>query len=306
MTQEIKNCQNCKKDFTIEPDDFTFYEKMKVPAPTFCPECRLIRRLSWRNEKTFYRRTCDKCNKSIISVFSPETKLTVYCSPCWWGDEWDASDYGVDFDPNRSFMLQVRDLLQRVPIMNLFGLYTTLENSDYTNMVSYLKNCHMVTYSDFGENITYGSFVNHSKDSVDNLMIEQCELCYEDVNCNKCFQTFFSVDCESCSSVYFSKNCVGCSDCFGCANLRKKKYYIFNEPYDKESYKIKLAVKSKGKGKSGGLRVISHIDAEVIGLVEPEGDAVVVTLISIYDKSETATISVKELQDLIASLKHEK
>lgn len=77
-------------------------------------------------------------------------------------------------------------------------------------------------------------------------------------------------------------------------------------PLGKESYKIKLAVKSKGKGKSGGLRVISHIDAEVIGLVEPEGDAVVVTLISIYDKSETATISVKELQDLIASLKHEK
>ena len=35
---ETKTCQNCKNDFIIEPDDFSFYEKMKVPAPTFCPE----------------------------------------------------------------------------------------------------------------------------------------------------------------------------------------------------------------------------------------------------------------------------
>ena len=26
---QIKKCQNCKKDFIIEPDDFSFYEKMK-------------------------------------------------------------------------------------------------------------------------------------------------------------------------------------------------------------------------------------------------------------------------------------
>jgi len=47
---EIKNCQNCKKDFTVEPEDFNFYEKIKVPPPTFCPECRLVRRMLWRNE----------------------------------------------------------------------------------------------------------------------------------------------------------------------------------------------------------------------------------------------------------------
>jgi len=45
MKSETKNCQNCKKDFTIEPEDFNFYEKIKVPPPTFCPECRLQRRI---------------------------------------------------------------------------------------------------------------------------------------------------------------------------------------------------------------------------------------------------------------------
>ena len=32
MKSETRNCQNCKKDFVIEPDDFSFYEKIKVPS----------------------------------------------------------------------------------------------------------------------------------------------------------------------------------------------------------------------------------------------------------------------------------
>ena len=35
MQSEIKNCQNCQKDFTIEPEDFNFYEKIKVPRRLF-------------------------------------------------------------------------------------------------------------------------------------------------------------------------------------------------------------------------------------------------------------------------------
>ena len=39
MQSETKTCQNCKQDFIIESEDFNFYEKIKVPAPTLCPEC---------------------------------------------------------------------------------------------------------------------------------------------------------------------------------------------------------------------------------------------------------------------------
>ncbi len=70
-------------------------------------------------------------------------------------------------------------------------------------------------------------------------------------------------------------------------------------------YKIRLAVKRKGKGKSGGLRIISHLDTEIIGLIGSEYDDTIVNLISIYDKSETASISDKELRDLITGLQNE-
>ena len=98
---ETKACQNCKKEFTIEPEDFVFYEKIKVPAPTWCSECRLQRRYSWRNERNLYKRSCDLCGESIVTIYSPNKNLKVYCANCWWGDKWDSSSYGRDFDFNR-------------------------------------------------------------------------------------------------------------------------------------------------------------------------------------------------------------
>ena len=35
MTNEVRICQNCKTEFTIEPEDFDYYKKMSVPPPTF-------------------------------------------------------------------------------------------------------------------------------------------------------------------------------------------------------------------------------------------------------------------------------
>jgi mRNA-degrading endonuclease RelE of RelBE toxin-antitoxin system len=79
----------------------------------------------------------------------------------------------------------------------------------------------------------------------------------------------------------------------------------FGKPLGQDSYKIRLAVKSKGKGKRGGVRVITHLDTEIIGFVVSEGEMIFVTLVSIYDKSETASISDKELSDLITGLQNE-
>ena len=61
-------------------------------------------------------------------------------------------------------------------------------------------------------------------------------------------------------------------------------------------YKIRLAVKSKGKGKSGGLRIITYVDVEI---QEIDEDNTNVYLLSIYDKSDYENISDKQLKSLI-------
>ncbi|MDI9364943.1 MAG: type II toxin-antitoxin system RelE/ParE family toxin [Flavobacterium sp.] len=57
-------------------------------------------------------------------------------------------------------------------------------------------------------------------------------------------------------------------------------------------YKIRLAIGSKAKGKSGGARVITYL------YIETE----TVYLLSIYDKSEKADLKPNELKDMVYSL----
>ena len=67
------------------------------------------------------------------------------------------------------------------------------------------------------------------------------------------------------------------------------------------AYKIRLKISSKSKGKSGGARVISLLETFLIGEVINESEEIIVNLITIYDKSDTATNTDKELRDLIKS-----
>jgi mRNA-degrading endonuclease RelE of RelBE toxin-antitoxin system len=57
-------------------------------------------------------------------------------------------------------------------------------------------------------------------------------------------------------------------------------------------YKIRLAISSKGKGKSGGARVITYL------YIETE----TVYLLTIYDKSEKPGLKPNELKEIIESL----
>ncbi len=71
-------------------------------------------------------------------------------------------------------------------------------------------------------------------------------------------------------------------------------------PLGSDCYKIRLKITSKGKGKSGGARVISLVENEIIGIAELNKDEEIsISLLSIYDKSEVGNISDKELRELI-------
>ncbi len=63
-------------------------------------------------------------------------------------------------------------------------------------------------------------------------------------------------------------------------------------PLGNNAFKIRIAVKSKNKGKSGGARVITYLVSE-----QRE-----VYLLTIYDKSEFDSIDNKTIQAIIATL----
>ncbi len=239
MGTEIKNCQNCKQDFTIDSEDFGFYEKMQVPPPTFCPQCRMIRRLIWRNESNLYRAPDVRTGKEIFSEFQRTTRAKIYDVEYWKSDAWDAMEYGQDYDFSRPFFEQFKEFLYSVPwpsrsVMNLV-------NSDYCAEAGNLKNCYLCFNSDMCENCSYCIRLGYTKDSVDCLDGGNGELCYDATLFKEGFKLFFSYNCFESRNIWCSRDLFGCSDCVGCVGLRKKSYYIFNQPYSKEEYFVEVA-----------------------------------------------------------------
>ncbi len=234
-----QECQSCKNKFSIEPDDFLFYENMKVPPPTWCPRCRFQRRIIWRNEIIFYKRSCDATGKEVFSMFAPDAPVRVYDRDYWWSDKWDPMDYGKEYDFSRPFFNQLKDLIQTVPWPN--RSFLDCVRSDYCMNCSNLKDCYMLFDADFSEESAYGVGVNHIKNSFDNLSLDVCELCFESFACTNCYGAMYSSDCDNSRDILFCKDCVNCTNCFGCVGLRNKSYCIFNEQYTKEEYFKKLA-----------------------------------------------------------------
>jgi hypothetical protein len=250
MEAQTKSCQNCKKDFTIEPEDFNYYEKINVPPPTWCPECRFIRRLSFMNMHVLYKRNCDLCGKNIISMYHPDKEIEVYCMPCWWGDTWDGTEYAMEYDPNKKFFDQLVELKNKTPFATLEALYTSNINSEYVNYTAYQRNSYLAYFGDYAENVLYTTFFAHIREIVDCYYIQDSELCYESIGGNKLYNCHYTIDCGDCHDVHFSRNCYDCSNCFGCVNLRNKNYYIWNKQYTKEEYKKKIAEINLGSWQS--------------------------------------------------------
>ena len=234
---DIKNenriCQNSKKDFLIESEDFNFYEKIKVPPPTFCPDCRRQRRFSFRNERNMYRRECGLCKNSNISMYSVDKKFPVYCHSCWWGDKWDPIKQGVDYDFYKPFFIQFQELFNKVARPAL--IISNTKNCNYCNYFADGKECYLCFGSILVENCMYGS-PYESKDCVDTYLVRECEYCYGSIDCEKLSNSIFAQDCSNSLNLIYCFDCKNCNDCIGCVGLRSKNYFIFNKPYTREEY----------------------------------------------------------------------
>lgn len=235
MTPETKTCQNCKVQFTIEPEDFAFYEKMQVPPPTWCPMCRMQRRLAIRNERYLFKRTSDFSEKEIFSGYPASAPIKVYENEVWYSDVWDPRSFAMDIDFSRPFLDQLLELFRKVPIYTLSTAFGT--NSDYANNFTGFKNCYLVFDGNYAEDCMYGRGINYAKNSVDNSFLDHVENAYGNFWINRSSHLMYCSQCADSVDCYFCKNCVGCSDCFGCVNLRNKKYCFFNKSYRKEEYK---------------------------------------------------------------------
>jgi len=239
MEAQKKVCQNCKKEFEIRSEDMAFYEQVKTVPPLDCPDCRMMRRLVFRNERTFYKRPCDLCKQDKISLYPKDSKYTIYCSDCWWSDNWDPKSFSQDYDPNRPFFEQYGELQRKVPRLALMMLNSV--RSEYTNGAADNKDCYLIFAADDNQDCLYGRLLQRSKGCVDCAFIYDSESCYECVDVHGCSKCLYCEQCQSSTDLIFCYNMRNSNDCILCTNGRNISNSILNIKYTKEEFDKKKA-----------------------------------------------------------------
>jgi hypothetical protein len=234
---EKKECQNCRKDFTIEPDDFLFYEKIKVPPPTFCPECRLIRRMATFNIRNLYNRKCDNCGGNTVSIFNSNSPYAVWCFSCYFSDKFNPLSYYLDYDFFVDFFTQYEKLRRTIPLLCLEQSGNNSGGCEYANYTYGSKNIYLSHNVAKSEDIYYSIFVNRdNKMCFDSLSFREDELCYEVVDSNHNYDCSYLTKSDLCISSKFLFNCVNCQNCFMSSNQRNQNYIFRNKKLSKEEY----------------------------------------------------------------------
>ncbi len=238
-----KTCTQCSATFEITDDDLAFLNKVSpvfsgkkelIPPSSHCPQCRLRRRLAFRNQIYVFSRTSSLSGKQIFSMWPHDVAFPVYSNDEWWGDGWDAMAYARPFDFQQSFFSQFNALRVRVP--HVARSVINNENSDYCNNASDLKNCYMVFNTTGGEDGMYCDMMNGARDCIDCTRVPNAELCYDCCACGDSYNIQSSDGARSCSDSFFLRDCLSCRHCFCCVNLCRKEYCIFNEQKTKEEY----------------------------------------------------------------------
>lgn len=176
----------------------------------------------------------------------------VYCTECWWGDKWNPMDLGMEFDPQKPFFVQVRELQEKVPRPSLRA--TNCKNSDYCNYTADAKDSYLCFGSIEIENCLYGS-PYESKYCVDTYLARESEYCYECSDCEKLSNCAFCQDCSASLGLIYCTDCKNCQECIGSVGLRNKSYQIFNQQFSREDYLVeKEKIINGGRAALEGVR----------------------------------------------------
>jgi len=84
ICSEILACERCKKNYKIQLAELKFYQKMGLPIPRNCPDCRHADRMQLRNPRHLWERKCSDCGAKISTTFAPDRPEKILCEKCYF------------------------------------------------------------------------------------------------------------------------------------------------------------------------------------------------------------------------------
>lgn len=191
-------------------------------------------RLSFRNNRTLYKRVCDATWKKMISLYDQYVSFPVYEKSYRWWDGRDWCAYGIAYDDTISFTEHMHQLMQSVPRIHL--IQTEQENCEYSTFAWWNKNCYMIDSSAYCEDVYYCSRTMNSHNCAESYFLIDSRKCYEATHCLNCYKCVFCYACTDCSWCEMSVGLVWCKDCRWCSDLQWARYCINNTQYTKQEY----------------------------------------------------------------------
>ncbi len=238
-----RDCTLCGQGFQITDEDLAFHEEVSpvfagkkylIPPPTLCPQCRIQRRMAWRNHNFVYRHEPSTPERATFSMWTPESPFPSFTLNHWFSDGWDQHASGQEIDFTRPFFQQWKEVEDRSPHFALDS--SRVENCDYSNNLDNSKNLYLCFNGGCNQDCITSDNIIHTKDCIDCTRVSHCELCADCIDCTRCYSLQSSQGCENCSDSLFLLNCQSCAHCIGCVNLQRKEYCVFNEQKTKEEY----------------------------------------------------------------------
>jgi len=234
-----RTCAETGEKFELSAKDIALYRDLGVPPTQIIFGARMRHQRAFLPGFDLFRRTLPD-GSSVVSMYDPESPISLIGQADWHAarlqETFMQQAHAYDFD--RSFFSQWKEFSLSIPRPAILNDIRN-QNSEWSVYTLESKNC----YGTFGganhENVLHSDQGLRNHDCSDISICFDLAFCYDDVSCQRCSTTHFSHSCEDCIDTVFSLGCHGCQDCFGCTNLKNKKYCFLNEQLTQEAYRAK-------------------------------------------------------------------
>ncbi len=230
-------CKITGKKFFVSELEQDLRNKFGAELPDIHPDERMRHLMTFQNSCFLYLVRCSLCKKSTLSMWGENPPFPVYCQECYRSDNWKPQELIVD--PSRSFFDQFQELVNKSP-HPARTLNEPIENSDYCNAATGLKNCYMSFEIGLAENCFYCHRTQYAKNCIDISLNQGGEFLYECLACTNSYQVRWSEFAVSCSDSMFLYDCVNCTSCAFSTGLRHKSFVFMNEQLTEDAYKKKM------------------------------------------------------------------
>ncbi len=190
---------------------------------------------SW-NSLTFYKKNW------LITRYADFVDLNIIHYKDWFEQQSKFTEYGIDYDFNKSFFENFEILMKKMPWPNVYHYSMENENADYADILRMSKNVYLskVVIQDCS-NVLYSYVVKENSHNVFNsvFVIWNNDNIYWSFWVFNSFNVFYSKYIVNSSDIWFSTNLIGCKECIFCDWLENASYCINNVQYSKEEYEKK-------------------------------------------------------------------